>query len=428
MELEKRGLPTVTFVSEVFIDLAVYESEAKGFKGIPIAEVPFPMGSVSEKEAYIRAEAVFASIISGLTIDPIVDDQLQAEDEGDHLLFISEDFDSVNDYFLQQGWTDGLPIVPPTEERVRKMLALSMLDPNEVLGFMGPRWRKVTVEKVAVNAVMAGCAPEYFPLLLAAVEAMLEPAFNLYGVQATTNPAGPMLIINGPVVKKLDINAGIGLFGPGWRANSTIGRAVRLMLYNLGGGRPGIGDMSTLGNPVKYSACYGELEEKSPWEPLHVELGFAVEESTVTVVSGTAPLNVIYLGDSGEILLDYLAKAMTTKGSNFWLFDMQPVVVISPVHAQILERDGFDKQSIKQDLYKRAQVPVSNYDRTTRKTVLELKPKYLVKENGEEFLKIAQRPEDIMIFVAGGDGEHSAVIGTFHTSRAITRKIDTSIF
>jgi hypothetical protein len=370
----------------------------------------------------VRKQA-FDSVVKGLTEDPEIEEMVSTVSDSSHTVPISGEYDEVNEYFLKQGWTDGLPIVLPTKERVEKMLKTVARDPKEVLGYMPPRWQKVTVEKVAINAVMAGCADEYFPVVLTVTEALLDPAFNLYVVQATTNPAGPMVIINGPIAKKLDVNAGIGLFGPGWRANATIGRVVRLMLFNLGGGRPGIGDMSTLGNPAKYSGCIAEYEEKSPWEALHVELGYDKGDSTVTVVSSCAPQNVIDLTVSAEPLIESLTNALLTEGSNQLFFDMQPVIVISPVHADVLNREGFDKQKVKQVLYQKARFKASRFEPKTRKTILEWKAKYIEEVDGEVMIKIAEKPEDIMIVVAGGDGEHSAILGTFNSSRNITKKI-----
>ncbi len=186
---------------------------------------------------------------------------------------LTDSLEAVQAYFLERGWTDGLPVVPPTPERVEAMLAGIDAEPDLVVGKIPPLWGDATVEKVAINAVMAGCRPAALPALVAALEAMLEPAFNLYGVQATTHPVAPLLIVHGPAAARLGMHAGAGALGPGNAANATLGRAVRLCLWNLGGARPGAGDMATLGSPTKYTYALAEREDASPWGPPMRALG-----------------------------------------------------------------------------------------------------------------------------------------------------------
>src|SRR5439155_187029 len=190
---------------------------------------------------------------------------------------VADDPEVIFERFTSEGWTDGLPIVPPTEERVAQMLAFSALDPSLSLGPMPPRWGEATITTLAVNGVMAGCKPEYFPVIVTAVKAILGKPFNLYGIQGTTNPASPVLIVNGPIAREIGLNARGNLFGPGFRANATIGRAIRLIMTTIGGGVPQQADKSTLGNPAKYTCCFAENEVDSPWAPLHVERGFEAE-------------------------------------------------------------------------------------------------------------------------------------------------------
>jgi hypothetical protein len=193
---------------------------------------------------------------------------------------------------FERGVTDGLPAVPPTRERVERALAAAGRPADELVALVPPNYGRATVEKIAVNAVMAGCRPDYLPVVLAAVEAICDDAFDLHGVSATTNAPAPLLVINGPVRKALDVNCGAGVFGPGWRANATIGRAVRLVCVNIGGATPGVVSMSTLAHPGRYTYCIGEWEEQNPWEPLHVEHGFAPADSTVAALAADAPLGV----------------------------------------------------------------------------------------------------------------------------------------
>src|SRR5213596_748995 len=197
--------------------------------------------------------------------------------------------DTDLDEFFDHGVSDGLPVVPPTRARVSRAVEMSGRDGSELVAEVPPNYGRATVEKVAVNAVMAGCRPEYLPVVIAAVEAVCDEAFDLHGVSATTNAPSPLVIVGGPILTALDINCGAGVFGSGWRANATIGRALRLVCVNVGGARPGEVSMSTLAHPGRYTYCIGEREEASPWESLAVEHGFPPGDSTVAVLAADAP-------------------------------------------------------------------------------------------------------------------------------------------
>src|SRR5687767_8557692 len=201
-------------------------------------------------------------------------------------------YEDADTHYQERGWTDGLPIVPPTEARVREVLRATGRDPLDIVGILPPRQGEATVEKLAVNAVMAGCRPEYFPVVLAAVEALADPLFNLDSVQATTHPVATMLVVNGPIARRIGIQSGYNAFGQGFRANVTIGRAVRLILMNVGGGLPGTGDRATQGSPAKIAYCVAENENDNPWEPLHVEAGLGRDVSTVTAFGCEGPHNI----------------------------------------------------------------------------------------------------------------------------------------
>src|SRR3989475_12225861 len=195
--------------------------------------------------------------------------------------------DTDLDEFFDHGVSDGLPVVPPTRARVSRAVVMSGRDGSELVAEVPPNYGRATVEKIAVNAVMAGCRPEYLPVVIAAVDAICDPAFDLHGVSATTNAPTPLVVINGPVRGKLEVNCAAGVFGPGWRANATIGRAVRLVWANVGGAAAT--SMSTFAQTGRYSYCIGEYQEESPWEPLHVEHGFAAGDSTVAALAAEAP-------------------------------------------------------------------------------------------------------------------------------------------
>ena len=408
--------------------LANYERCALGMPELPFAVVPYPMGGVPTDEAQRRAIAVLGEIVSGLTVQPPVSSTTtKAKTKKGYNATLTLDdnsFEGINRYFIDQRWGDGLPVVPPSTDRVAAMLRYSDLAPNRVLGKMGPSWNLATVHHVAVNAVMAGCRPEYFPVVLAGIEAILDPAFNLYGVQGTTNPAGVMLLVNGPIARELDINGGHNLFGQGWYANGTIGRAVRLCMMNIGGGLPGVGDMSTLGNPNKWGSCIAENEAASPWTPFHVERGFSVDTSTVTAVATAAPQNVIELSADPIAILESLARAMFSSGSNCVYFDHQPMVVLSPVQATHVAGAGFDKPAIRKYLWEHGRMDFKGFPPTSDKAIREWKAKCLRVENGKEILYPTRTPEDIGVIVAGGDsGPHSAVLATFNGTQLITRAI-----
>jgi hypothetical protein len=261
---------------------------------------------------------------------------------------LSDDHEAVQQYYLKRGWSDGLPVVPPTPERVESMLAAAGLDSQDVVAEIPPNWGAATIEKLAINAVMAGCLPQYLPVLIAVVEAMRDPTFNLYAVQATTHPCAPLIIVNGPIRESLGLNSSSGCYGLGWRANATIGRAVRLTLLNVGGARPGAGDMSTQGAPSKYSYCVAENEEQNPWEPLHVERGFRPGQNTVTVVAGEPPHNINdHTSQAAEEVLTIIAGAMAVTGANNAYTGGETLVALGPEHAATIAKDGFTKQDIR---------------------------------------------------------------------------------
>jgi hypothetical protein len=258
---------------------------------------------------------------------------------------------------FERGWTDGLPVVPATAARVLEFLAAAGRKPDEVLFREATRRRTVTVEKVAVNAVLAGCRAEYMPVILAALEAMADPAYNMHGAITSTGGSAPLVVVNGPVARALGINAGVNLFGPGWRANATIGRALRLVILNCLGAQPGVLDRSTQGHPGKYTFCVAELEEESPWEPLHVERGFPRDASAVTVFAAEGPHNVLtHYGHDAEAILVTLADAMAGLGS---FSPGQSFLVLAPEHVQILARDGWTKPKLREALYTRARRPLA---------------------------------------------------------------------
>jgi len=302
--------------------------------------------------------------------------------------------DEVNALFEARGWTDGLPITPPTLARVEAMCASTTRAPSEVLGEVEPLRGEATVEKIAANAVMAGCRPEYLVVVLAAVEAMLEPAFNMRGVQTTDENVAPLLIVSGPLAARLGINAGFGALGPGWRANAAIGRAVRLVMLNLGGGWPGAVSLAGLGQPGRYTLCLAERED-SPWPPLHVELGYRPEQSTVTVLRAETAINVT--GGLAE-----LASVMGSAASAFtMLYEGRVAVIVAPFVARRLAAEGWRKDDVRRWLHAQPRVPVAAWQQWWLRATALLWPAAATETAGT--LPVVKEPGDITVVVAGGD-------------------------
>ncbi len=303
------------------------------------------------------------------------------------------------EFYYQQGLTDGLPVVPPTQERVREFLDSAGLEPKQVVGTSPSRNWVITAEKVTINAVMAGCSPEYMPVVVAAVEAMTEPQFNAPGITETCGASAPLILVNGPIRQKLNINSGWNLLGPGWRANATIGRALRLILINVCGQIPGVTDKATFGHPGRYSYCIAENEELSPWEPFHVEKGYPLEASTVTLFAAKAPHEVnIHSANTPEGILDYVGDIMAIHTYNFG----EIMVLIGPEHLKSIVAVGWSKMDVKNYLLDRVKerrpqlVPWDN-------TPLTLGG--VTNTGGNVQFSTALGPaEDIMLIVAGGGG------------------------
>ena len=336
---------------------------------------------------------------------------------------VEDDLWAVNAFFEEKGWTDGLPIIPPTEERVGQMLAAVKRDPQDVIGVVPPRWAPATVEKIAINAVMAGCLPQYMPVLIAASEALADPRLNLYALQATTGGPAIMLIVNGPIRKQLNINGGSNALGEGWRANATIGRCIRLIQRNIGGSYPGTTCKATLGWPGKYSLCIAENEEASPWEPLHVERGFAADTSTVTAISADSCVRASDLDSSkAEGVLTNFAQKMDGPSGP------EAIMVICPEHAKIIAGDGFSKQDVKKFIWERAAYRMKNVPDETFHQRVKRRPD--LKLTRDSAIPVTDAPDDILIVVAGGDGLQSQYIHVWGQStpdggstRSVTKAI-----
>ncbi|MBI4593140.1 MAG: hypothetical protein HY728_02915 [Candidatus Rokubacteria bacterium] len=340
------------------------------------------------------------------------------------------DTDEFESWF-ERGVTDGLPVVPPTRERVERMLRGTRRPREEMLGEMPPNYGRLTVEKVAINAVMAGCRPEYLPVVIAAVECAGDPRFNLHGVATSTHFSAPLILVNGPIRSRIGLNSSFGVFGPGWRANATIGRALRLIMINIGGAKPGEISMSTFGHPGRYTYCIAEHEEASPWPPYYVSRGFTAETSTVTLFAGEAPHGI---SDHASRTARALAGSLGWSMAGLWNSKHFPLysptmLVVGPEHARTFAGDGWSKADLTRHLHD-----------TIRRPYRELLPD---DDHGEGTnLRFSRTPpgsdalvpkfpsvDELHVVVAGGTAGRFSVaipgwLGTKNGSQPVTRAVE----
>jgi hypothetical protein len=332
----------------------------------------------------------------------------------EHLEF--QDATKMNEYYFQKGWTDGFPIIPPTPELVEKMLNHVRLEGSEVIGSIPERNRVITAEKLAINAVMAGCLPIYMPVVLAAMGAVLDPEFGVHGPTASTGGAGIFIVVNGPITKQIGLNSGKRLLNSNNRANATIGRAIMLTLHNAGGSNEF--DQSTIGHPGKLSYVMAE-QERAGWTPYHVEMGFDMDENTVTVFAAEAPNQINnHVADSPEGILNSVAERMTALATFHMQRDTQCAIILCPEHMTTIIEHGWNKQMVKDYLFEKA-----------RRNKNDLYRYGLLLEPVEEHEVITAVPSvnDIIVLTGGGPaGRFSSLLpgwGSIHQTRAVTRRI-----
>lgn len=335
------------------------------------------------------------------------------------------------DLWFDKGVTDGLPVVPPTRDRVERMLGATRRERNELLGELPPNYGRVTVEKAAANSVMAGCRAEYFPVVVAAIECACDPAFNLHGVATSTHFSAPLILVNGPIRARIGLNSGFGVFGPGYRANATIGRALRLLMINVGGARPGEISMSTFGHPGRYTYCIAENEEASPWPPYHTTRGLAAGASAVTLFAGEAPHGI---SDHTSRTAKALAGSLGWSMAGLWNSKHFPLyshtmLVVGPEHARTFADDGWSRADLARYLHEAIRLPYRDllpdeehgegtnlrYGKTT--------------PDPDTLIPKFPSPEEIHIVVAGGTAGRFSVaipgwLGTRNGSRPVSRAIE----
>jgi hypothetical protein len=379
VELERRGIPTVLFTSKTFVHDAERSAATFGLPGLPIAVVPLPFTNQRPEAVHAMAEEAFEQVLAGLTRpveQPAVRERAAADErlayDGDDLLAA---LSAMNADFIKRGWSDGFPLVAPTERAVAAMLAGTTRAPDDLVCTLEPGFGRATLRALAVNAVMAGCVPAHLPFLIAAVRALAEPKMYLRNKAMSTGPHAPLVLVNGPKGRVVNINSGMCALGPGApsAANTALGRALRLVMMNVGHTYVGSSDMDTIGSPLKYSLCCAENERESPWEPYHVTRGFARDASTVTVhfVYGMCELHD-FRSTRPQDLIDVFATAATNVaqvGTGLWLIGRRAdprtktdekehnPLFICPEHADIFARAGWGRSHIQEALYRAARVP-----------------------------------------------------------------------
>jgi hypothetical protein len=332
----------------------------------------------------------------------------------------AQDIAGAMELCYTNGWTDGLPVVPPTPGLVSSMLEAGGLEPDKQLAFIENRQVSVTAEKVAINAVMAGCKAEYMPVVAAAVEAIADPLYGYHGPATSTGGSAVFMLVNGPIAKKLDINSGDNLFGPGWRANATIGRAIRLVMRNVIGTLPGELDRSSLGHGGKYSFCIAENEVNSPWPPFHTTRGFKADQNAVTVFAALAPHQYSnQLSSTPEGLLETACAHMKISAGS----GRQPqYAMVFPIeHQTIMKNAKWAREDVQRYVFDNAKVSAAELKR------LHMKAGEPTREDEQTMVPIVETPQDLLVIAAGGlAGVQSAYIpgwGAKSGSQSVTREI-----
>jgi len=431
--LEELGIPGVSIVQEGFVEDAKASGEAYRMPNPALAVTPHVFTSLTAAQTRQAVDVIIDDIIQGLTKplpppkESIVERITTRGPKDDLLEFAGKDykecFAKMNDAFLDWGWSDGFPIIPPTEEAVKEMLKDTRRSPDDiVVEQFVPGNARGTVKNIAINTVMAGCKPEFLPVVITAVEAMHDPQINLRVCTMSTGPHAPLFIVNGPIVNKLKINSGMCALGPAGPerlsfANVAIGRAVRLCLMNMGNCYPGIMDQDTIGSPTKFSLVLAENEKANPWESYHIEKGFRPEESTVSCCYGVSLIDMRDLeSDTAAGLMNAFARnligiaAIMSHGP----FIYRPMLLLAPDHAHILAREGWTKDDVRQYLFLHCRVTAENYRRSSQRPV---EKKWIEAADSQAMVALYEKPEIIDIVVVGGmAGKSAAYAGLYPTN------------
>jgi hypothetical protein len=433
--VEKQGRPTISLVANSFLTAWRTSAASWGQPHLGAVVLPTAIAGQSVEYIYSLVDVRVDAIVQGLTGAIDYSASVVAESAEESITVEADDLDglsaAVNRVFLDRTWSDGFPIVPPTPGAVARMLTGTTRDPHEVISVIEPEFGEASVEKIAINAVMAGCKPAHLPVVIATIQALSQPQCILREMQVSTSPQAPLIVVNGPLATELSINAGKTTLGPGSlnHANSVIGRAVRLCLMNIGGSTPEKADINTLGMPAKYSLCLAENEAASPWPPYHVDRGYKPEESTVTAVTvlGMAVVSDIWSA-TPERLLDTVGSALLFKGSVAaadWLVGgkvnpatgqdvlVQHTLILAPDHARMIAEAGWTKADVRRYIHRTGRLPMRTFlDRGSikrdEKGVWRARPDLQWLENHPDLeVPVLASADSLLVFVAGGTGNIS---------------------
>jgi len=357
--VERQHKPAVALVNRGFVNDARSAAASRGVPGARYVPTNIPCECTIPDKIALEVREVMGDVLAALTT-PLKADEINPSARPTELTqgaVFSGDLAEVQRFFYKRGWTDGLPIIPPTREAVDEMLEGTDLPPDHVVGKMIPRLGKATVEKIAINAVMAGALPTAMPVLIAAIEAMLDPLSEFGIFEVSTGSWSPFLLVNGPIREQIRINGSSGALSPGDLPNAAIGRAIGLIVRNLGGARKGLEDMGVLGNPAKYSMVLGENEENSPWDPHHVQNGFAREDSCVTVSFPNSYVQIVPRGTDDRGIIDTIRDRLGPS----W---RQLTLMVCPSHAATLAEAGWTPTSLAREIERtRPEVPATGIGR-----------------------------------------------------------------
>ncbi|MBI2858832.1 MAG: hypothetical protein HYX90_07120 [Chloroflexi bacterium] len=410
--------PSVALVSEGFSADARSAARSRGMPGLRVVVEPVPRECTMREKTEAGISAVMDDIIGALT-QPLTAEEsaLPIATETTARTVFRGSLQHVNRLFYRNGWTDGLPIVPPTEEAVSEMLSGTDLPADHVVVRMIPRLGKATVEKIAINAVMAGALPTYMPVLVAGVQALLEPRTGFGTYEVSTGSWSPFWVVNGSIRKDLHLNCGIGVLSPGNMANTTIGHAMALIIKTIGGVRPGVEDMGSLGNPGKFAMVVAENEEESPWEPLHVQQGLSKADSAISVYFPNCYSQVWSYGIDDYGILRTLVSNILPGRSGLCS------ILIPPAHAHTLADKGWTKQRIADFISEYARVPASHhpgYYKARANSFLNLADEHIRCLNYNDSLPILDDPDWIRIVVTGGPGNFLGIAqGPYYAQNSV---------
>jgi hypothetical protein len=407
--------------TDSFLPLARAVARQEGLESMAVVTIAHPVGGVEPEQLDERLAAAVDQVAQALLSSPEEVQTVSAPEvhdaPGDVLEFLA--------FAEERRWSDGLPLVPPTEELVARAVAATGRQAEEVLGLVPPSNRGATVGAVAANAVMAGCPPELMPVVVAAVQAALTPRFNLQALTTTTHPVTPLVVVHGPVVEQLGFNSGPNVFGQGNRANAGVGRALRLVMQNIGEARPGETDRATHGTPAKYGYCIAEDAAASPFSTFHEDRGGG-PAGAVTVFGGEGPHNVNDHGSTDAAgMLNTIAGTLANIGHNNFYLRGQMLLVLGPEHAELLAREGYDRRRIQEAVHAHPRARTSlagisegNLDRYRRTA-----PHVFEGVPADGVVPMLDGPDSLLVMVAGGPGKHSMLVPSFGTTEAVTADV-----